>query len=1487
MATPTWFDKDYYLNSKLAQLVASGDNSYADIVALDVAIEAAGYDAFSHFQAFSLLELTSPNEYFNAGEYLTAKAAQANATAVGGKTNWTADSIALAIKDAGIATIWDHFVEFGWKEGVNPSNAFDVSTYFADKLAQLQADEPAVGWTDASMKAAFEAAGLDPVTHFQMFGTIEDLSVTGVPAAEQVGGGSPVPGDPAVGETFSLTADAASVNEGATVTFTVVAGKPNFTYSYELTGVDAADVVDGLLTGSITTDTNGSATFTVALVADRATDGVDTLKATLPNTGLSATVTVNDTSLDNVAPVAEDATGAATEAGAVVTGQLLATDAEDDALTFAPVAAVDGLTLNDDGSYSFDPSLNTAAQALTYKSDPLDVVAEYTVTDAQGATDTGTLTITVTPKPLTFTLVPSAAFVEEGSTVTYKLVASEPVQDGFTGTIQISAGDGSAGQTLANDFGSGSLNPVNVTIAAGETESTVFTLTPTNDAATEAPESYTVTGTIDGKTLTLTGEVRDPSSVGGLGQTFTLTTGIDTIPGLVGSAGSTGTDGNDTIVALVDKDITAPDNSTLTALDQINGGLGTNSLTLNVTGGALAVVDLDVATITNVQTINARGTGAIVMDLTSNAGITGVTALNTTQSLASTLTAANTTDIGVSGATGAITVNGGKNVTVTDAGTNNAISVGVTTVNKGTITVTDTKVGSGNIAINGGTDVTATLSGVTTAITTIGAATAATGAVVVNSTGAAFVAATDATLGNIAITGGKTISVTQVATSDASAAAADKIGGTVTQGNVTIVAAATTTDVTVKQDATKAETLATDKTGGATETASAKFTALAIGNTITMGGLTFTATAAMTAAEAAAAFANLVPNAPFVAPASIAAGDTQAGGAASKGNYTGAFTGWTSAAASGDTVVFTSTAPNTNPVDLANTGTAGTVTITTTTGALPNAGAAGGVMGVTAGVVDITGGAALANVTVDGYAAAAANRVQGATNTALATVNLLNGGNFTVASAASALALNLTNVSGTVGVTAGTTTLNATVNGAGFATLTSGSATAVNVSGTGFVSGTTAVGGLTAATAINTTGMTAGAAFFTLNSAATTYAGGAGADSVTFSNTTAATKALDLGIGNDTLTFATGSAVPTAVLKGGDGDDTISLTASNAVTLSGSTAFAEKLDSFERLAVTGATGVQAIDLGKLGFTNHVTVAGVGGAGTLTLTDLANNGTVVLTTAAITSGVTVAVKDAGTAGHTTDVLNVINQVAAGGTLTAAKVETINLTQNTADGALTLTAADATSLNITASKALNLTLTGSTHLTSIDGNASTAAITVTSLNTTSATTIKGGSGADVLTAATGSTADVLIGGAGNDVLVANAGLSTLTGDTGNDVFRIATASLNVNSYATITDFAAGDLLQIAGATSFASAKVTLGDTAVFQDYANAAMNALDQATDGTDVAAGWFQFGGNTYVVADAGAESTTFVNGQDFIVKLAGVVDLTNASFNNIHDTIAL
>ena len=297
-----------------------------------------------------------------------------------------------------------------------------------------------------------------------------------------------------------------------------------------------------------------------------------------------------------------------------------------------------------------------------------------------------------------------------------------------------------------------------------------------------------------------------------------------------------------------------------------------------------------------------------------------------------------------------------------------------------------------------------------------------------------------------------------------------------------------------------------------------------------------------------------------------------------------------------------------------------------------------------------------------------------------------------------------------------------------------------------------------------------------------------------------------------------------------------------------------------------------------------------------MTDLANNATVALT-ANVATGVTAVVKGAATG--TADVLNLVLSSTAsltGGVLTAANVETVNINMVDTQAApqtknantLTLAADKATSVTVTGAGDLELITTNSKLLTNIDGSAMTGTLDVTSTNTTTATTIKGGAGDDYLAAADGTTADVLLGGAGNDELLANAGLTTMTGGAGNDLFVIDTASLNVNTYATITDFAAGDLLDMHGATSFTSAKVTLGGTAVFQDFANAAINAL--ALNG----AGWFQFGGDTYVVADMPAAApaapengTTFVNGQDFIVKLTGLINLSQASFNSTHNFIAL
>lgn len=183
MANPSWFDEAYYLTSKLEQLQESGETAYTNVLQVKAAIEAAGMTVYEHFSNYSLVEQTSPNQYFNTGEYLAAKAADAG---------MTVNALLLAFQDAGFTNAYDHFARHGWQEGINPSNAFDVSEYLADKAAEA-------GLTVEEVTTAFVNGGFDPISHYIEYGEDEGVVVTPVPADEQVEGGS------SSGQTFTLT----------------------------------------------------------------------------------------------------------------------------------------------------------------------------------------------------------------------------------------------------------------------------------------------------------------------------------------------------------------------------------------------------------------------------------------------------------------------------------------------------------------------------------------------------------------------------------------------------------------------------------------------------------------------------------------------------------------------------------------------------------------------------------------------------------------------------------------------------------------------------------------------------------------------------------------------------------------------------------------------------------------------------------------------------------------------------------------------------------------------------------------------------------------------------------------------------------------------------------------------------------------------------------------------------------------------------------
>lgn len=104
-----------------------------------------------------------------------------------------------------------------------------------------------------------------------------------------------------VAPTYTLTSNVASVNEGGTfiVTLTYLNGVPGVVVPWTITGVAAADVVGGTLTGSFVIGTTETAT--VQIVNDTTTEGAETIQFTLNNDSTNyVTVLVNDTSLDIV-----------------------------------------------------------------------------------------------------------------------------------------------------------------------------------------------------------------------------------------------------------------------------------------------------------------------------------------------------------------------------------------------------------------------------------------------------------------------------------------------------------------------------------------------------------------------------------------------------------------------------------------------------------------------------------------------------------------------------------------------------------------------------------------------------------------------------------------------------------------------------------------------------------------------------------------------------------------------------------------------------------------------------------------------------------------------------------------------------------------------------------------------------------------------------------------------------------------------------------
>ncbi len=311
----------------------------------------------------------------------------------------------------------------------------------------------------------------------------------------------------------------------------------------------------------------------------------------------------------NDAPVAiTDVADPAIEDGAVVTGSVAGNDHDVDyyaQLTYALNAPVAGLTLNADGSYSFDPA-NTAYQALA-KGEVQTVVAAYTVTDEYGATATSTLTLTITgtndapvavmdagsvveDAVLTGSVATNDSDVDHGAKLAYTLNA--PVA-GLTlnadGSYSFDAGN-AAYQALAKDEVQTVVANYTVTDEHGATSTSTLTLTITG--TNDAPVAVVDTGAVVEDAI-LTGSVATNDSDVDHGAKLAYTLNAPVAGLTLNADGSYSFDVGNVAYQALAKDEVQTVVASYTVTDE-HGATAVSTLTLTVTGtndAPVAVVD--------------------------------------------------------------------------------------------------------------------------------------------------------------------------------------------------------------------------------------------------------------------------------------------------------------------------------------------------------------------------------------------------------------------------------------------------------------------------------------------------------------------------------------------------------------------------------------------------------------------------------------------------------------------------------------------------------------------------------------------------------------------------------------------------------------------------------------------------------------------------------------------------------------------------------
>lgn len=249
--------------------------------------------------------------------------------------------------------------EPGFRRQGNALQAYEFQVYYSDEDSAWE--------SNTTVYRSGNRNGLGVI--------VADTALYGAPNPEMGGGTNP---------TYLLTSSvspANETNEGTTITVTLntTLVPNNSVFPYTVTGISAADLTAGSLTGSFVINSN-TASVTFTFKNDESTEGTEIFKLSLDN--MTQTVEINIDILDTSKspPIYQFSTPSPINEGSTGYNTFSATNAKNKVITFGIIAPLNGTTVD-----GLDGTLDTTT--WTVPSDATSSINVYYTANADGKTE--------------------------------------------------------------------------------------------------------------------------------------------------------------------------------------------------------------------------------------------------------------------------------------------------------------------------------------------------------------------------------------------------------------------------------------------------------------------------------------------------------------------------------------------------------------------------------------------------------------------------------------------------------------------------------------------------------------------------------------------------------------------------------------------------------------------------------------------------------------------------------------------------------------------------------------------------------------------------------------------------------------------------------------------------------------------------------------------------------------------------------------------